>query len=783
MGPSLFLLLLLLLGLLSSTGSLPPPRTSFLLNSPDRPLVLFSPPDVHNTTTLLLSDDGSTLYVGARDAVLSLDVSRSDVISLKKKVKWRPSQSEINDCQNKGKNATVDCPNFVSVLQLMNSSHLYVCGSFAFSPHDAFIDAESFSMELRDDANAKAKGRCPHSPVQKSSAISVDGELFTATTTDFRGVKPQISRHFSKDGRQDVSQDSSVGLLEEPTFVGSSSDPSERKIYFFFSEVGKEFSFVDELRIPRVAQVCKDDVGGQRTLQNKWTSFAKAPLLCQLPKQLPFNLLQDVFTLRPPEGSNASDTLFYGIFTSQWSSGPESAVCVFRLQDFRAVFSGSYRTFNMDTHQLSSMLGKHSFMGQCGLDSASDSELAEVKKSFLTSGSVRGDPVVVSSEQRYSHVTAMRTQAADGQHYTVLFLLTESGFLHKVALLDQGAQVIEEIQVFTQPQLVKSIVISSSKGVLYVGTSEGVASVPVARCSVYTSCSQCVLARDPLCGWSLTSSACTGVHGHHHDNMAQDLKDGNVGQQCGGETRSGPVKVHVHVNEAVRLRCLKPSNLASVSWTSPRFKDLPEKLFIQSADGGLSFFAAAATFGIYHCEAEEGGYKEVVASYDVQRVASPRSIGPFTKENHATANDDGGSYEDIATEEPTTSTTRPSGDPEVHTTEEEELLLTTDLKQDTDSGLRNDKDPVFTPTQKRDAQSGKEKKSYYSELVAVSFLLATCVCALVLGGLHVWRQRKPGLKVSHLVGPEDGSETNRSTESVPSLSRPEGTGPELTVEE
>ncbi|KAK9514440.1 hypothetical protein VZT92_027907 [Zoarces viviparus] len=781
MGPSLLLLLLLLLGLLSSTSSLPPPRTSFLLNSPDRPLVLFSPPDVHNTTTLLLSDDGSTLYVGARDAVLSLDVSRSDVIRLKKKVEWRPSQSEINDCQNKGKNATVDCPNFVSVLQLMNSSHLYVCGSFAFSPHDAFIDAESFSMELRDDANAKAKGRCPHSPAQKSSAISVDGELFTATTTDFRGVKPQISRHFSKDGRQDVSQDSSVGLLEEPTFVGSSSDPSERKIYFFFSEVGKEFSFVDELRIPRVAQVCKDDVGGQRTLQNKWTSFAKAPLLCQLPRQLPFNLLQDVFTLRPPEGGNATDTLFYGVFTSQWSSGPESAVCVFRLQDFRAVFSGSYRTFNMDTHQLSSMLGKPSFMGQCGLDSASDSELAEVKKSFLTSGSVRGDPVVVSSEQRYSHVTAMRTQAADGQHYTVLFLLTESGFLHKVALLDQGAQVIEEIQVFTQPQLVKSIVISSSKGVLYVGTSEGVASVPVARCSVYTSCSQCVLARDPLCGWSRTSSACTGVHGHHHGNMAQDLKDGNVGQQCGGGTTSGPVKeVHFHVNEAVRLRCLKPSNLASVSWTSPRFKDLPEKLFIQSADGSLSFLAAADTFGIYRCEAEEEGYKEVVASYDVRLVASRRSIGPFTEENHGTANDDDGSYEDIATEEPTTSTTRPSGDPEVHTTVEEELMLMTNLKKEADSGLRNNKDPVSTPTQKRDAQSGKEKKSYYSELVGVSFLLATCVCALVLGGLHVWRQRKPGLKVSPLVGPEDGGETNRSMESVPSLSR---TGPELTVVE
>ncbi|XP_039662123.1 semaphorin-4B-like [Perca fluviatilis] len=70
-------------------------------------------------------------------------------------------------------------------------------------------------------ADTKAKVRCPFSPLQKSTAITLDGELFTATTTNFRGVEPQISRHFSKDGRPDVSQDSSVSLLEEPTFVSS----------------------------------------------------------------------------------------------------------------------------------------------------------------------------------------------------------------------------------------------------------------------------------------------------------------------------------------------------------------------------------------------------------------------------------------------------------------------------------------------------------------------------------------------------------------------------------
>ncbi|XP_023252289.1 semaphorin-4B-like [Seriola lalandi dorsalis] len=754
-------LLLLLLGLLSSVGSLPPPRTSFLLGSADRPLVHFSLPDVHNTTTLLLSNDSSTLYVGARDAVLSLDVSQSDVISLKNKLDWSPSLSQIHDCKLKGKNPTVDCPNFVHVLEQINSTHLYTCGSFAFSPHDSFIDTESFTLVQHGDA----KGRCPFSPFQRNTAITIDGELFTATTSDFRGVKPQISRHFTKQKRGDVSQDSSVNLLEEPTFVSSSWDPAERKLYFFFSEVGKEFSFVDELQISRVAQVCKDDVGGQRTLQRKWTSFAKAPLLCQSHRQLPFNVLQDVFTLQPAEGGDASDTLFYGVFTSQWSSGPESAVCVFRLQDVRTAFTGGYRTFDMQTHRWSPLLEKHSYLGKCGLDNASDSELAEVKKSFLTGSSVRpvsDGPVLVSSEQQYSRVAAMRTTAADGKQYTILYLLTESGFLHKVVLFDRGARVIEEIQVFTQPQLVKSLALSSTKGVLYVGTSEGVTAVPVSNCSTYRTCSQCVLARDPQCGWSPTRSVCTGL-GRGSETMVQDLESGGVGEGCQQQSRANQdTEVSVQLNEVVRLPCLKPSNMAALTWTSPQFEHLPEKLFIQSADGSLRFLAAAATFGTYHCEAEEGGYKEVVSGYTVRQAAPPRSMSPSpTVDGHVPDTKDE-SFEDIATEAPWVP--EPSGDPE-----DREDTFTTSLKDETtfnvkDSDLKNHTEDHWTVTSRKDSHSWKEpgavpprEKSYYSELVVVSLLLGLCICVLVLGGLHLWRQRKTELKVNPLVG-ADGTE-------------------------
>lgn len=111
--------------------------------------------------------------------------------------------------------------------------------------------------------------------------------------------------------------------------------------------------------------------------------------------------------------------------------------------------------------------------------------------------------------------------------------------------------MIEEIQVFKEPQRVQSLVLSSSKvnftsadrkslvlwvqssgsrplgpadrhvvvlqEVLYVGGSGGVAAVPVSRCSVYRSCRQCILARDPLCVWSRSRKVCTGLDQNQED--------------------------------------------------------------------------------------------------------------------------------------------------------------------------------------------------------------------------------------------------------------------------
>src|SRR4029434_7108279 len=48
----------------------------------------------------------------------------------------------------------------------------------------------------------------------------------------------------------------SIFFHADPTFISSSYVPSEEKVYFFFSEVGREYDFIDKLTVSRVAQVC-----------------------------------------------------------------------------------------------------------------------------------------------------------------------------------------------------------------------------------------------------------------------------------------------------------------------------------------------------------------------------------------------------------------------------------------------------------------------------------------------------------------------------------------------
>ncbi|XP_068560487.1 semaphorin-4A isoform X1 [Cebidichthys violaceus] len=756
--PSLLSLTVALLGFLSPCLTKLTPRVSFPMGMPGRHLTRFSSHDVSNTTTLLLSEDGDMLYVGARDAVLALDVSYKNTIILRSKLDWSPSEKDIEQCSMKGKKM-IDCPNFIRVLQFLNTTHIYACGTFAFSPRCTYINSETLTMSLKTD---EGRGRCPYDPYQRNTAIIVDGELYTGTVADYRGNRPVISRHLSEGRRVDLKLDDTLGWLEDPTFISSSFIPDEEKIYFFFSEVGREYDFIDKFIVSRVSQICMSDVGGQRTLQRRWTTFAKAQLLCQADNELPYNVIQDIDTLPPAEGAPADDTLFYGIFTSQWSvNSGRSAVCSFRLTDIKSVFSGNYKVLNRDTLQWSTRVQeKVANPGECGLHNASDNALRFVKENFLADDSVR--PVgrsltMLSAEHNYSHLTVQRVQAANNRDYTVLFLLTESGYLHKAVLLQSGAHIIEEVQVFEQPQPVKSLKLSIPKGMIYVGTSEGVVSVPTANCSFYWTCPQCVLARDPFCGWDPASRACVEAS-NTHASLCQDIDRGNVEEACNTvsfthRARFGPNKlpaagelVSVSLNEVVRLQCPAASQLSQQLWERPNSR-LSSDLYLHLEDGSLSFVASPATLGHYLCLSTENGYQQTMAIFHVKQKSSPMTQIPtsytWPEAHHI----------------PTTKSVARPG-PGLHTSVGTWPKTTETRQGETEATLSSRDTQVTTRHRSRNVtlwteESGQKEADfrdgepllsargpcYLKELVVVSVLLVLCLSLLITMLLYVIRQR------------------------------------------
>ncbi|XP_040928756.1 semaphorin-4A isoform X2 [Betta splendens] len=720
---------------------------SLLPCGPGRSLTRFSTPDVSNTTTLLLSDDGDMLYIGAQDAVVALDVSHNDIITLRNKLDWSPSDKDLEQCSMKGKKMA-DCPNFIRVLQFLNATHIYACGTFAFSPRCTYVNSKTLTMSTKPD---EGRGRCPYDPYQRNTAIIVDGELYTGTVADYRGNWPIISRHLSEGRHVDLKLDDTLGWLEDPTFVSSTFIPDEEKIYFFFSEVGREYDFIDKFMVSRVAQICTSDVGGQRTLQRRWTTFAKAQLLCQAEGELPYNLIQDIDSLPPAEGAPSDDTFFYGLFTSQWSvNSGRSAVCLFRLADIKSVFSGNYKVLNRDTLQWSTRVQeKVANPGECGLHNASDNALRFVKENFLADNSVRPagrSLTMVSVEHKYSHLRAQRIQAANRRAYTILFLLTESGYLHKAVLLQNGVHIIEEIKVFEQPQTVKSLELSIPKGVIFVGTSEGVVRVPTANCSFYWTCAQCVLAQDPFCGWDPASRACVKTS-NIQTSLAQDIDRGNVDEACNSVSLTPRVRfvsnkmpagelVFVSLNEVVRLQCPAASRLSQQLWERPNSR-LSSDLYLHLEDGSLSFVATPATLGHYLCLSTENGYQQTMAIYHVKQRSSPNAPTTYTRPQTHTIP----MTQTVAWPGPTLPkrTTTKQGQTQPTLSSEDTQITTRELKRN-----------MAVWTQKSGWKKGEfwdgetqlwSGPCYLKELVVVSVLLVLCLSLLITLLLYTLRER------------------------------------------
>ncbi|NXJ90745.1 SEM4G protein, partial [Corythaixoides concolor] len=603
-----------------------------------------------NYSTLLLEDNRGILYVGARGAIFALN--SSDVADgSHRTIRWEASPEKQMDCLQKGKNNKTECFNHVRFLQRLNSTHLYACGTYAFHPLCAAIDADRFTLPSHFE---EGKEKCPYDPARGYTGLIVDGGLYTATRYEFRSL-PDIRRNLHQ--RPLKTEESPLHWLNDAEFVASmlvqeSKDSpvgDDDKIYYFFMErAGEETtSFFDKsqvARVARVARVCKSDVGGKKILQRKWTSFMKARLVCYIPY---YEVLRSVCSL---DGGGWASTVFYATFTlsAQWRTMEASAVCRYSISAVQRAFQGPYMEYQDSARKWSRYDGAvpEPRPGSCitdhsrrkGYNSSQDlpnSVLDFVKLHPLMFEEVKpagGEPLLVKKSVAYSRLAVDRVRALDGRSYDVLFMGTGDGWIHKAVVVGSGIHIVEEVQVFRDPQPVESLVISHSQRSLYVGAASGILQVPLASCARYASCYDCILARDPYCAWD--GRACRATATTDSTGLVQDIQSGNEGCRSSFGRERVPTGFLPRKNRTVLqgddvlLPCDQRSNLARAVWLL-NGSEVPgagqERLRV-GVDGLLVTDTLPQHGGEYRCYGEERGLRTLLATYSLTVLPElPRS--------------------------------------------------------------------------------------------------------------------------------------------------------------
>ncbi|XP_077916213.1 semaphorin-3C isoform X2 [Halichoerus grypus] len=554
---------------------------------------------------LLMDEDQDRIYVGSKDHILSLNINNISQEPLS--VFWPASAIKVEECKMAGKDPTHGCGNFVRVIQAFNRTHLYVCGSGAFSPVCTYLNRGRRSEDqvfVIDSKCESGKGRCSFNPNVNTVSVMINEELFSGMYIDFMGTDAAIFRSLTKRNAVRTDQHNSK-WLSEPMFVDAhvipdGTDPNDAKVYFFFKEKLTDNSRSTKQIHSMIARICPNDTGGLRSLVNKWTTFLKARLVCSVTDEdgpeTHFDELEDVFLL---ETDNPRTTLVYGIFTTSSSVFKGSAVCVYHLSDIQTVFNGPFAHKEGPNHQLISYQGRIPYPrpGTCpgGAFTPNMRTTKEFPDDVVTF--IRNHPLMYNSvypihrrplivrigtDYKYTKIAVDRVNAADGR-YHVLFLGTDRGTVQKVVVLPangsaRGELILEELEVFKNRAPITTMKISSKKQQLYVSSNEGISQVSLHRCHVYgTACADCCLARDPYCAWDGHSCSRFYPTGKRRSRR-QDVRHGNPLTQCRGFNlkayRNAAEIVQYGVkNNTTFLECAPKSPQASIKWLLQKDKD------------------------------------------------------------------------------------------------------------------------------------------------------------------------------------------------------------------
>ncbi|XP_043944288.1 semaphorin-3E [Protopterus annectens] len=657
--------------------SLPRLRLSYKeLGKLNRTRIFHGPHGFPALKTMLLDEYQERLFVGGRDMIYSLNLDQINEGS--RELYWPTTTDNGEACLMQGKEPK-ECANYIRVLQHYNRTHLLACGTGAFDPVCAYVRVghrtEDHIFELESHKIERGRGRCPFDPSSSYTSTLLNGKLFVGLYADYWGRDAALYRYTGQHSSIRTEPDNDR-LLNEPRFVSAfeipdTDDQDDDKVYFFFNEKAIEAVGETKAIYTRVGRVCVNDIGGQRTLVNRWSTFLKARLVCSVPGpngiETHFDELEDVFLLRTHDERNPEIFALYST-TSNVFKG--YAICVYKMAHIREAFNGPYAHKEGPEYQWAAYNGKVPFPrpGSCaskinGWQYVSSKEYPDEVLHFaryhpLMYRSIypfHMKPVLLRTDGKYSlrQLAVDRVEAEDGQ-YDVLFIGTDEGIVLKViSIYNQEIEtreeiILEELQVFKIPVSITSMEISVKRQQLYVVSEAGVAQMKLHQCDMYgTACADCCLARDPYCAWDGVSCSRYFPSGTLSKRRfrRQDVRHGDVAQQCYGQIVHGEMYnkteeslVYGIENNSTLLECIPRSLQAKVLWfvqknPDTRKQELKADDRVLKTNLGLLFLKLKrADAGSYFCQTVEHKFTDTIKKINLEILEEDRLEEMFHKE-------------------------------------------------------------------------------------------------------------------------------------------------------
>lgn len=467
------------------------------------------------------------MFVGAINRLYQLSHDLDVVAEAKTGPQNDSTECTIADCPSSTARKLTDNVNKVLLIDY-TTSRLITCGSLFQGlcyvrnlQNVSIVEMEVQEAVVANDEQASTVAFIgPGPPSFPTTNVMYVGVTFTGNSP-YRSEVPAVSSR-SLDRERMFQIASSAVTTGTRMFINSISREqylihyvygfsSEKFSYFLTNQLKHDTHSQPREYISKLVRICQED--------SNYYSYTEIPIKCGTADngRTLYNIVRAAYLGKPGSelaesmGITVQDDILYAVFSEGThpddKEGP-SALCVYSLksirrrfmQNIRNCFNGSgQRGLGFISPSMRCIQTKLQTIGEdfCGLD---------VNSPLGGELSMEASPAL----KLHNSTLATAIAATSTSAYSVVFIGTQQGHLKKV-VVDSATHATEyaDIAVDEGSPINKDMFFDKKEMYLYVMGAHSVSKIKVHDCSIYNTCTKCLGARDPYCGWCYMEHKCT----------------------------------------------------------------------------------------------------------------------------------------------------------------------------------------------------------------------------------------------------------------------------------